>query len=382
MMKDRSRRRAFTLIELLVVIAIIAILVAILLPAVQQAREAARRSQCKNNLKQLGLAIANYESTFGVMVPKCTRDNGSLPRRGSAFVGLLPYIEQQGLYEAMVAGGTAASTNGNRDFLGIFGTTGNPGAAQPAPWNSNYKPATAKIPALHCPSDKAPTGTRNDDGSGPQVMGYTNYGFSTGDSTWDMCPGWNGNGGRGLRGMFVGGNDPSGVRRIGDVTDGMSNTIAMAEMAVSQEGTATVDSGAISNALNQDQFRDNPAAVLGLIDGKGQYLDQGRIWRRRGHWWMDGAPQFTGITTVLGPNSPRVIAGNGGDWADGILDPSSRHAGGIQAVMGDGRVVFVSDNIDAGDPTGDNPISGPSPFGVWGALGSIAGGEVNADAGF
>lgn len=374
-MKLLRGRPAFTLIELLVVIAIIAILVAILLPAVQQAREAARRSQCKNNLKQLGLALANYESAFTVMVPKCTRDNGSMPRRGSGFVGLLPYMDQQGLYDQMAIGGTAAAHDNTTNFKPAFPNPSQ-GGTEAGPWDGNYRPATAKIPTLNCPSDPAPIQQRNG-----QVMGWTNYGFSTGDSTWDLCPGWNGNGGRGLRGMFVGGNDPSGVRRIADVVDGMSNTVAMAEFIVCRrEGANRQIDGACTWQLSQGDFRDNPSAVFGTVDAFGIVTNPDGRATRRGQWWMDGAPQFTGVTTVLGPNKPCAIA-NGGDWADMIGDPSSRHPGGAQVLMGDARVVFISDSIDAGDPTSNHVINGtPSPFGVWGALGSIDGGD-DADAG-
>jgi prepilin-type N-terminal cleavage/methylation domain-containing protein len=117
-----SRRRlAFTLIELLVVIAIIAILIALLLPAVQQAREAARRSQCKNNLKQLGIAIHNYHDVFGVVPMGSGRDSASPTgpggRRQSAFVGLLPYFDQAPLFNMISNGGTAASVDGMTNFF-------------------------------------------------------------------------------------------------------------------------------------------------------------------------------------------------------------------------------------------------------------------------
>lgn len=377
-MKVLSKRSAFTLIELLVVIAIIAILVAILLPAVQQAREAARRSQCKNNLKQLGLAIANYEGTYEVMPPRCVAWNGPRPRRSSGFVCLLPFMEQQGLYEAMDTGGTSQAVNGTTVYGSMFRES--PGSV-PAPWDSNYRPASTSIPALNCPSDPPPVQTRNDNGSGARVMGWTNYGFSTGDSSWDLCPEWNGNGGRGLRGMFVGGNGNSGVRRISDVLDGMSNTVAMGEFIVSRRENANrLTDGACSSQYQQGNFRDNPGIVLGTINGLGVYTTVSAQSTRRGHWWMDGAPQFTGLTTILGPNQPCNMH-TGSDSVDGIFDISSRHPGGAQVLMGDGRVGFIANSINTGNPNSPNPLGGPSPFGVWGALGSIQGEDI-ADAGF
>src|SRR5256714_13555627 len=95
----RFRRFGFTLVELLVVIAIIGVLVAILLPAVQAAREAARRMQCSNNLKQIGLALHNYENAYGTLPPGGIYVNSSGMKRGSALVHLLPFIEQPALYE-------------------------------------------------------------------------------------------------------------------------------------------------------------------------------------------------------------------------------------------------------------------------------------------
>ncbi len=131
-MKVRSRRRlAFTLIELLVVIAIIAILVALLLPAVQSAREAARRSQCRNNLKQLGLALHNYESTHSVMPSGEGWPNGGwAARRHSPYPSLLPFMDQEALYNEVAAG----------EF-------------RPVPWDGNFIPWRQKIPTILCPSD-------------------------------------------------------------------------------------------------------------------------------------------------------------------------------------------------------------------------------------
>src|SRR6478609_4657468 len=96
-MSHYSRRRAFTLIELLVVIAIIAILIALLLPAVQQAREAARRTQCKNNLKQLGLGLHNYLDTFSVLPPMCAIGSGT-GGKWSVWARIMPYLEQASIY--------------------------------------------------------------------------------------------------------------------------------------------------------------------------------------------------------------------------------------------------------------------------------------------
>ncbi|QDU36337.1 Type II secretion system protein G precursor [Maioricimonas rarisocia] len=355
MVQRLLKRRGFTLIELLVVIAIIAILIALLLPAVQQAREAARRTQCKNNLKQLGLAIHNYHDVYG-MVPMASGSNGGPGgRRHSGYVGMLPYIDQAPLFNLIAGGGTAASVNGSTDYNGF----------DFVPWDNNHRAVRTKIPMLLCPSD-ADTTEQN-----PREK--CNYMFSRGDTAWDHNPAWNGNGGRGLRGMFVGGSGNSGTRSFRDVTDGLSNTIAMGERIKSQPGANTIKTGAISRNLEQSSYRANAAVCLGEVDANGQY--SGTIGRWAGTRWMDGAPAFTGMTTILGPNKPSCIDNNGSDWYDGIFDPSSHHTGGAHTLMGDGAVRFISENIDAGNAASASPSSGPSPFGTWGALGSIRGEE-------
>lgn len=200
----RRRSRGFTLIELLVVIAIIAVLIALLLPAVQQAREAARRTQCKNNLKQLGLALHNYHDTFNTFTPRatgsdCPGGSGGNCQWKSGFVGLLPFFEQAPLFQKIAAGGQME--NGN---------TYPPGG--PTPWDGGYPPWRQQLTMLVCPSDVSPS-------QSSFGIGVTNYMFSVGDSIrfghWERT-------GRGLFPQVRG-------TRFGDITDGTSNTIAMGE---------------------------------------------------------------------------------------------------------------------------------------------------------
>ncbi len=353
-MKRTRKRSAFTLIELLVVIAIIAILIALLLPAVQQAREAARRTQCKNNFKQLGLAIHNYHDVHNVVPMASGRDGGPGGRRQSGFVGMLPYIDQAPLFNLIASGGTAASVDGAQNF----------NAFDFVPWENNHKAVRANIAMLQCPSDG--------DTTEQNPRGKSNYAFSRGDTSWDHSPNWNGNGGRGLRGMFVGGSGNSGKRGFRDVTDGLSNTIAMAEKIKAKGGGNTIQLGAISRGPAQTVYRVDPSSCLLMHDSTGY---TGTIGRWAGTRWMDGAPSFTGITTILGPNKPSCTD-PGGDQRDGIHEPTSHHVGGVQVLMGDGAVRFISENIDNGDSTQGPPSAGKSPYGVWGALGSIQGGEV------
>ncbi len=366
-MRQQSRKRGFTLIELLVVIAIIAVLIALLLPAVQQAREAARRTQCKNNLKQFGLAIFNYHDTFGVFPMSSLLAAGPGGRRQSTYVQILPYIDQAPLWNLGQSGGTAASVNGT-----------NYSANNWVPWDTAHVVPTTKIPAYLCPSDG--------DSSVQGTLKGTNYGTVRGDTVWDHTPQWNGNGGRGLRGMFIGGNNSvAGTHSTRDVTDGLSNTIAMAEMIKAKAGAVTIKNGAISQAFAQGSLTANPAICFtdqGTAFGPGT-VNTPALWR--GLRWADGAPAYTGITTILGPNKISCPS-NGGDDRDGIYEPSSLHTGGVQVLMGDGTVRFISENINTGNPTLTNPPGGTSatPFGqsvygVWGALGSISGSENVGD---
>lgn len=340
------RRLAFTLIELLVVIAIIAVLIALLLPAVQQAREAARRSQCKNNLKQLGLALHNYHDTFGKLPfgegRECSPCQG---RRYSGFVGLLPYFDQAPLFNQI------AAANFNN-----------------VPWDGGFAPWQVQMPMLLCPSDSLT------DRNNP--IKKTNYMFCRGDSAWDHNQ-WAPNGGRGLRGMFTGNSQNKSFR---DATDGLSNSIAMSERIQAKSGNF-VRNGGTATGVGNSMVQSNPSLCLGQINANKQYTGGVGAWG--GGRWTDGAPAFTGCTTVLGPNKGSCTQG-GWDGEDGIYEPSSVHVGGVHCLMGDGAVRFISENINTGNiasppPDGPGQPNGPSPYGVWGSLGSIRGGDVVGD---
>jgi prepilin-type N-terminal cleavage/methylation domain-containing protein len=357
----RRKRYAFTLIELLVVIAIIAVLIALLLPAVQQAREAARRSQCKNNLKQLGLAVHNYHETYNKLPPSAgITAGGSGGRRHSTFVSILPYFDQAPLANLISAGGTAAAVNGTTNY---FGNTFDP-------WDTNHKAVIAKLPSLLCPSDGSPSHTDANE----MLRGDTSYVGSRGDQCWDSQPNWCGNGGRGVRGMFVGGQGVSGSHSFADVTDGLSNTAMMSERIIAKGNANSIKDGGSTVELPQTTYRANPSACLATVTN-GVYNNVGarRAWS--GQRWFDGTNSFTGFTTILGPNKPTCL--QGGDDTDGVFEPTSNHTGGVHVLMGDGAVKFISENIHTGDVTQPSPLgSGASPYGIWGSLGSISGGEV------
>ncbi len=336
-------RKGFTLIELLVVIAIIATLVAILLPAVQQAREAARRSTCKNNLKQLGIALHNYHDVYNTFPYRTggTNNNTDTANWGrlSGVYGLLPYIEQSALYDQISSPQT------------INGVTY--AANGPGPWKSEYTPWLAKIPSLLCPSQPNHVQTDN--------FGRNSYAFCAGDSinTQGTSP----------RGVF-GKNSKIGMR---DIIDGTSNTILMAERAFpissNDVGAAKFTSGTTYTIPNDCLAVYNKSTK--------QYTSTTDLRTFTGSRWADGGMGVSGFNTILPPNSPSCINSTSHEDQEGMYSAGSKHTGGAQIVLADGGVRFISENISTGSQsTSANNLSGQSPFGVWGALGSRNGGEV------
>jgi prepilin-type N-terminal cleavage/methylation domain-containing protein len=309
------RRRAFTLIELLVVIAIIAVLIALLLPAVQQAREAARRSQCKNNLKQIGLALHNYHDTylrfpcpFGMQ----SWTSGNAERWGhSQWVALLPYMDQAPIYNQW-------------NFL-----------ADHEGWNGNQTLVqNAKLPILKCPSSPL-------DGTSPNIPGaqLSHYFGISGAVPRGTFVDWTGINDQATNNSAVAENpwgytsnrgmSTWGGKNISKCTDGTSNTII---------------EGEISNYV---------------FDATGNVRDDRRP-SRRWSWamgglsgWRDWAPQVSNVCIRYAPNS-RVLGSNGLVWsgwddASGSNCPlNSAHTGGVHVLMTDGAVRFISDNIDMG----------------------------------
>ena len=343
-MQKELRRRAFTLVELLVVIAIIGILIALLLPAVQAAREAARRAQCTNNLKQLGLALQNYHDTYKTFVPRKQESHVGYSNRHSGFIGLLPFMEQGAMYDQIAAGDAT---------YGPFGPTAWSGWA---PWN-------VAPTMLLCPSATS-TGT---------WTYAVNYAFCVGDTITNNRDATT------VRGMFP---RQDGVK-MRDVTDGTSNTVAMSEHLItnfnlnSQSGQIEVAKG---TATGFSGLATNPQQCLASANGR-YYSDPSIVKGKSGWRWTDGQIEKIGFTTVLPPNAPSCIDGanTNGDGSNTIMSPTSNHPGGVNVLRVDGSVSFVSDTIDTGNLSLPSVSNGASPYGAWGALGSKAGGEANSE---
>ena len=345
-----GRLRGFTLIELLVVIAIIAILIALLLPAVQQAREAARRSKCTNNLKQLGLAMHNYHDTYGMfpwMKGGTAATRYDTPRGNeqtiNGFVFLLPYLDQAGLYNDISAGDLSANT---------------------APWglprDFSFPPWGKKVVVLECPS--SPKGRYYSNNT--FFQGQRDYGMSMGDTIR------NNNTIANNRGIF-------GYRsstRIDQIQDGTSNTVMLAEKGRGRALDTTDVRGYSAN--NRTGMDTNPGSCL-LTATNGRYTVPAQTDRPQGALWASGLAANCGFTTVLPPNSPTCISDNWGDgW--GVISAGSYHEGGVNVLMADGSVRFISENIDTGDLSQPDPGTSyiKSPYGVWGALGTKDSEEV------
>ncbi|MBD3674442.1 MAG: DUF1559 domain-containing protein [Planctomycetaceae bacterium] len=307
-------QRGFTLIELLVVIAIIAVLVALLLPAVQQAREAARRSSCKNNLKQLGLALHNYHDTFTKFPQGQSWIVGANSWHGHGiFVDFLPYMDQAPLY---------GQWNMNQTY-----NSGN-----------NNTLSRNKIPVLKCPSD------RDYQGAEPGV----NYAGCAGSSVNLWFPQ---SGGGQSNGIFPQRQSLS----MGALLDGTSNVIAFSEQLVgdnSQSGVSDSDIVVTSNPGFADQHFPTQAEINNA-ETVCNAADPTSIpsLSRTGRNWSAPYPSQSRFNTAAPPNwkgRSCAMGGNFGLAADrnGIFAARSRHTGGVQVCLADGSVRFISENIN------------------------------------
>ncbi|HEV3163562.1 MAG TPA: DUF1559 domain-containing protein [Isosphaeraceae bacterium] len=339
-MPGPTRRRAFTLIELLVVIAIIAILIALLLPAVQSAREAARRMQCTNNLKQIGLGLHNYETVAGAFPPSNalsgTGNTVAWTNGFSVHCRILPFMEQGVAFNAL-----------NFDYNHLNAT--------------NTTVVGMSVSVFLCPSD-----VNNDKRTPfPPFTGLnasasvTSYGMNEGD--WFI---WNGFNSPDNRGAF----GPNRSRRIADFTDGTSTTVLAADVKIYQP---------LRRCNTQLSLINDPNNVPGPINDPfaiaPEYASAACGLGLSHTFWADGNPHETAFTTAWPPN--KAILGKSGEGdldletrlvvqggpTFGALTARSYHPGGVDALFADGGVRFVKSSI--------NGVT-------WRALGTVRGAEV------
>jgi len=348
---------------LLVVIAIIGTLVGLLLPAVQSAREAARRGQCTSNMKQMALGVLNYESVRQRFPAsshspafKTTLSGSNSYDRWSFLPAVMPFMEQTEVYNDTISWLKADPVN-NR------------------PWSGGITaPTTRYIPAIICPSEitKKPAA-----GSAT----YTSYHCNRGDipMNWD----WSERRGPFVRGDTTGNSSlppTDNTTAISDIRDGTSKTVMLGEVCIGNNSNDLL-SGTGTSAATFTAASTPPAVCLTLVGANGYstYVTNGY---NPGGRSMDSCGGYTQFFMAAGPNTPRC-GQSGETWTP--VPASSYHSSGVSVAMCDGSTRFVSDTVDAGDPSvgQTNPantgspqsFTGPSIRGVWGAMSTMRGNE-------
>jgi prepilin-type N-terminal cleavage/methylation domain-containing protein/prepilin-type processing-associated H-X9-DG protein len=343
-----KRPRGFTLIELLVVIAIISVLIALLLPAVQSAREAARRIQCTNNLKQMGLGLHNYEGITGAFPPSNIAGyfNGTFTYNGfSVHARILPFMEQGVAFNSI-------------NFFFTHRTA------------QNSTVVGLALTCFLCPSDP------NLDGLTPFPSGVNArvpcYGFNEGDwYIWNALSTSGTNVGPNNRGVF----GPNQSRRIAEITDGTSQTLFASDVKALNPFCQV--GGQFSEANLSSPTAPLPSPYADPLTVAAEYTTVAgcnAVPPGQGHTaWVDGNSQETGMTTAFPPNKPAINPTNHADLdiltvliskdqpLYGAITARSYHPGGVNALFADGSVRFAKSSIDGA---------------TWRALGTVAGGEV------
>jgi prepilin-type N-terminal cleavage/methylation domain-containing protein len=322
-MDSSSRRSGFTLVELLVVIAIIGVLVALLLPAVQAAREAARRMQCSNNLKQIALAVHNYEGAQRVVPPSLcwNKDTSNTGGHWSVHARVLPYLEEQSIYQSIEFGA---------DYNVVMAPNGERLSAQ-------------KISTFVCPSEQYAETRFGGTPSVPQHFPL-NYGVNMG--TWNVYEPASNKAGNGAFGV-------NAKLKSRAFVDGMSKTFMLAEV---KAYTSYFRNG---NSVTSSIPPTDPTVICGF---GGEAKMGPTLSQNTGHTeWVDGKTHQTGFTSTFGPNS-RIACTNSGNEYDvdftnyqegkhattityAAITARSHHAGLVNVALMDGSVRSMGDDV-------------------------------------
>ena len=383
-------RPAFTLVELLVVIAIIGMLIALLLPAVQAAREAARRMQCSNNMKQWALTLHNYHSTYS-RFPTQYSQGAVKHERFSMHYHLLPFMEQTALKDAVHNEDTIISPW--QPTVGVVADT---------PENRRGQEIrTTRVAALLCPSDPERMelawlgGAHNHACARSNIVicladgiahvdqnesPYTPSGTGTGTSRIitpvpHTTRAANGVGDLTHRLLFYWYKQSD----FGTIADGSSNTIVISETVSGNWDKRTIKGGTAGyQDFDDGGYNARPSMCMALRQGDSYRDDVANYDHPRGGNWLEASAAQNAFHTIIPPNGPSCNKETTEAIRVGILAPASHHAGGVNAGMADGAVRFVTDSVDTGGlpmtRTGTY-LQGESVFGVWGAMGTPDGGE-------